>query len=106
VKRRQYEDYFAENYRLRVTRETERGKMFHWAAQLQWFDGESWLWLARLDTAGGKANLDRNLIARHQEVSLPEDPGKALDLAKRHLRKRHKAYTRAYLAAKAEGGKS
>jgi hypothetical protein len=79
---------------------TEKGKLLHWAAQLEWFDSTRWSWIARFDTSGGKAHRDRNLIAHHETVSLPHDSAQALEAAKRDLRDHASEYTEAYLAAR------
>jgi hypothetical protein len=104
---RQYVDAFAPNHRIRVTTETAKGKLSHWAAQLEWRDpDEGWVWVARFDTAGGKPHRDRNRIAHHEFVSLPERPGKALRTAADNLKAEVEAYTGAYQVAKATGRES
>lgn len=81
MRKQQYVDFFDAHHRLRVTMETRRGRMRAWAAQLEYLDKESWVWIARFDTAGGKAHLDRNRIVAHEPVALPSEPGKALEVA-------------------------
>ena len=91
--------------RLRVTLEVERGKLRSWAVQLEWWDPEDgrWVWVARYDTAGGRAHRDRNRVAAHEPVDLPEDPGRAAKVAERELSQRAEEYIEAYRAAKAQG---
>jgi len=91
--------------RLRVTLEVERGKLRSWAVQLEWWDPEDgrWGWVARYDTAGGRAHRDRNRVAAHEPVDLPEDPGRAAKVAEKELSQRAEEYIEAYRAAKAQG---
>ncbi|WP_172958132.1 DUF7718 family protein [Thermus scotoductus] len=91
--------------RLRVTLEVERGKLRSWAVQLEWWDPEDgrWVWVVRYDTAGGKGHRDRNRIAAHEPVDLPEDPGRAAKVAEKELSQRAEEYIEAYRAAKAQG---
>jgi hypothetical protein len=90
--------------RLRVTLEVERGKLRSWAVQLEWWDPEErWVWVARYDTAGGTPHRDRNRIAAHEPVDLPQDPGKAARVAETDLARRAEEYIEAYRAAKAQG---
>ena len=90
--------------RLRVTLEVERGKLRSWAVQLEWWDPEDgrWVWVARYDTAGGRAHRDRNRVAAHEPVDLPEDPGRAAKVAEKELSQRAEEYIEAYRAAKAQ----
>ena len=57
--------------------------MLSWATQLEWLDPEEdrWVWVVRYDTAGGKGHRDRNRLAAHAPVPLPESPGLALNWA-------------------------
>jgi hypothetical protein len=104
VAKRQYVDEFDYRYRLRVTTETYRGKLLSWAAQLEWLSPEEgWVWIARVDTAGGQPHEDRNRIAAHQVVELPSEPGQALRAAIDLLKARGEEYTEAYKAAKTLG---
>lgn len=91
--------------RIRTTLEVTKGKVLSWATQLEWLDPEEdrWVWVVRYDTAGGKGHRDRNRIAAHEPVPLPESPGKALNWAKRDLRSRAREYIEEYRAAKAQG---
>jgi len=91
--------------RLRTTRILLRGRMVAWAAQLEWWDPEEgrWVWVARYDTKGGRPHRDRNRIAPHEEVSLPEDPGRALNWAEKDLLDHMEGYIEGYRAAKAQG---
>jgi hypothetical protein len=101
---KQHLDAFDVDARIRVTIETSRGRVSHWAVQLEWHDPqEGWVWIVRYDTAGGSPHRDRNLIAAHEEVMLPTDPGRAIRVAKEILQARVKEYTHDYLAAKAKG---
>lgn len=81
------------------------GRLRSWAAQLEWWDPDEgrWVWVARYDTAGGRAHRDRNRIARHEPVDLPEDPGKAAKVAEVELARRAEEYIEAYRAARAWG---
>lgn len=90
--------------RLRTTRTLLRGRMVEWAAQLEWWDPEEgWVWVARYDTKGGRPHRDRNRVAQHEEMPLPEDPGKALSWAERDLLDHMEGYIEGYRAAKAQG---
>lgn len=78
--------------------------MLHWAAQLEWLDPNGgWVWIARFDTAGALPHRDRNRITHHEIVSLPKNPGRALQAATQDLRENAEMYNEAYLAAKAAG---
>lgn len=96
---------FALDRRLRLTLRVERGELVAWAVQLEWFDAEEgrWVWVARYDTAGGRPHRDRNRLARHETVSLPKDPGRALKVAQGELLVRSEEYIEAYRLAKAQG---
>ena len=82
-----------------------REKLRSWAVQLEWWDPEDgrWVWVARYDTAGGRAHRDRNRVAAHEPVDLPEDPGRAAKVAEKELSQRAEEYIEAYGAAKAQG---
>lgn len=71
------------NARIRVTLRTHEyrhrraagaaslaGRVQEWAVQLEWHDGEEG-WVARYDTAGGRAHRDRNRLAAHLACGLP-----------------------------------
>ncbi len=91
--------------RLRVTLETDRGRLVSWAAQLEWLDPEEgrFVWVARYDTAGGRVHRDRNRIAQHEATPyLPWDP-RGLEMARRDLREGAREYIEGYRAAKAQG---
>ncbi|GAB1858762.1 hypothetical protein MHTCC0001_36030 [Flavobacteriaceae bacterium MHTCC 0001] len=94
--------------RLRVTLEVEQGKLRSWAVQLEWWDPEEGrpVWVARYDTAGGRDHRDRNRIASHEPVDLPEDRGEAARVAERELSLKAEEYIEAYRAAKAQGRKA
>jgi hypothetical protein len=64
---------------------------------------EHWVWVARCDTAGGTPHRDRNRIAAHEPVDLPQDPGKAARVAETDLARRAEEHIEAYRAAKAQG---
>ena len=90
--------------RLRITLETERGRLVSWGAQLEWLDPEEgrFVWVARYDTAGGRVHRDRNRIARHEPTPYaPEDP-EGLTMAQRDLRERAREYIEGYGVAKAQ----
>jgi hypothetical protein len=91
--------------RLRFTMELDRGRPRSWAVQLEWEDPEEegWVWVARYDTSGGTPHRDRNRIAAHEPVDLPQDPGKAARVAETDLARRAEEYIEAYRAAKAQG---
>jgi hypothetical protein len=59
--------------------------------------------VARCDTAGGTPHRDRNRIAAHEPVDLPQDPGKAARVAETDLARRAEEHIEAYRAAKAQG---
>ena len=86
--------------RLRFTMELDRGRPRSWAVQLEWYDPEEegWVWVARYDTSGGTTHRDRNRIAAHEPVELPQDPGKAARVAETDLARRAEKYI-----AKAQG---
>jgi hypothetical protein len=73
--------------RLRFTMELDRGRPRSWAVQLEWYD----------------PHRDRNRIAAHEPVDLPQDPGKAARVAETDLARRAEEYIEAYRAAKAQG---
>ena len=91
--------------RLRFTMELDRGRPRSWAVQLEWEDPEEerWVWVVRYDTAGGIPHRDRNRIAAHEPVDLPQDPGKAARVAETDLAEQAEEYIEAYRAAKAQG---
>ena len=91
--------------RLRVTLEVEQGKLRSWAVQLEWWDPEEgrFVWVTRYDTSGGRVHRDRNRIASHEPVDLPEDPGEAARVAERELSLKAEEYIEAYRVAKAQG---
>jgi hypothetical protein len=91
--------------RLRFTMELDRGRPRSWAVQLEWYDPEEerWVWVARYDTAGGTPHRDRNRIAAHEPVDLPQDPGEAAKVAETDLAEQAEEYIQAYRAAKAQG---
>jgi len=91
--------------RLRFTMELDRGQPRSWAVQLEWYDPEEErrVWVARYDTSGGTPHRDRNRIAAHEPVDLPQDPGKAARVAETDLARRAEEYIEAYRAAKAQG---
>jgi hypothetical protein len=91
--------------RLRFTMELDRGRPRSWAVQLEWEDPEEerWVWVVRYDTAGGTPHRDRNRIAAHEPVDLPQDPGKAARVAETDLTEQAEEYIEAYRAAKAQG---
>jgi hypothetical protein len=51
----------------------------------------------------GTPHRDRNRIAAHEPVDLPQDPGKAARVAETDLGRRAEEYIEAYRAAKAQG---
>jgi hypothetical protein len=85
--------------------ELDRGRPRSWAVQLEWYDPEEerWVWVVRYDTAGGTPHRDRNRIAAHEPVDLPQDPGKAASVAETDLAEQAEEYIQAYRAAKAQG---
>ncbi len=91
--------------RLRFTMELDRGRPRSWAVQLEWYDPEEerWVWVVRYDTAGGTPHRDRNRIAAHEPVDLPQDPGEAAKVAETDLAEQAEEYIQAYRAAKAQG---
>ncbi|MCS6867799.1 hypothetical protein [Thermus sp.] len=91
--------------RLRTTFRRQGGRLGDWGVQLEWYDPEerAWVWVARYDTAGGRPHRDRNRIAAHEPVPLPQDPAQALKAAQMDLRTRLEEYIEAYRAAKAQG---
>jgi len=91
-------------HRLRSTIALARGKVTHWAVQLERLEPEEgWVWIARYDSAGGTVHRDRNRIAAHEPVALPDVAGKAVRAAVEDFKARAQEYTEGYLAAKAAG---
>ena len=60
-KTKSYVTNLSQQHRLRTTIEFERTTVSHWAVQLELYspDAQSWVWIARYDTAGGSAHRDR-----------------------------------------------
>jgi hypothetical protein len=56
-----------------------------------------------LSSSGRTPHRDRNRIAAHEPVDLPQDPGKAARVAETDLARRAEEYIEAYRAAKAQG---
>ena len=101
-KTKSYVTNLSQQHRLRTTIEFERTTVSHWAVQLELYspDAQSWVWIARYDTAGGSAHRDRHLIAGHEAIALPEPASSAIAAAQQDLSKHASAYTDAYLEAK------